>query len=180
MIRPVSIGDLVLACLADCPADNHARQLAQFLYETLETIKTQMLRNLTYLILIPLLLGCEPNHMFKKLENDKVVFIGLDKYGLDSIPPEIGKLKNVEELIIAQDSTMGWTIYPPASAMSRMVDIPPHKTLPDELTELKSLKKLNISGLNIRTLPTDFGHLKNLEYLDISMNKLDIKMKYQN
>jgi len=24
-----------LACLADCPADNHARQLAQFLYGTL-------------------------------------------------------------------------------------------------------------------------------------------------
>ena len=24
-----------LACSADCPADNHARQLAQFLYETL-------------------------------------------------------------------------------------------------------------------------------------------------
>ncbi|WP_271784722.1 hypothetical protein [Aquimarina algiphila] len=133
-----------------------------------------MLRNLTYLILIPLLLGCKPNHMFKKLENDKVVFIGLDKYGLDSIPPEIGKLKNVEELIIAQDSLMGWSIYPPASAMSQMVDLSPHKTLPDELTELNSLKKLNISGLNIRTLPTDFGHLKNLEYLNISMNKLDI------
>ncbi len=39
MIRPVSIGDLVLACLADCPADNHARQLALFLYETLPVIQ---------------------------------------------------------------------------------------------------------------------------------------------
>ncbi len=28
----------VLACLADCPADNHARPLAQFLYETLYAI----------------------------------------------------------------------------------------------------------------------------------------------
>ncbi len=27
-----------LPCLADCPADNHARQLAQFLYETLPKI----------------------------------------------------------------------------------------------------------------------------------------------
>ncbi len=30
-----------LACSADCPADNHARQLALFLYETLATIKTK-------------------------------------------------------------------------------------------------------------------------------------------
>ncbi len=29
------------ACLADCSADNQARQLAQFLYETLATIKTK-------------------------------------------------------------------------------------------------------------------------------------------
>jgi hypothetical protein len=27
--------NILLACSADCPADNHARQLAQFLYETL-------------------------------------------------------------------------------------------------------------------------------------------------
>jgi hypothetical protein len=32
----------VLACSADCPADNHARQLAQFLYETLQHIKTML------------------------------------------------------------------------------------------------------------------------------------------
>ncbi|WP_027077959.1 leucine-rich repeat domain-containing protein [Maribacter antarcticus] len=113
--------------------------------------------------------------MFKEFENETVVFIGLVKYGLDSIPPEIGKLKSVEELIISQDSVMGWTIYPPANAMEKMVDMPPYKTIPDELTELKSLKKLNISGLRIRTLPPNFGQLKNLEYLDISMNKLDIK-----
>ena len=37
-----------------------------------------------------------------------------------------------------------------------------NKKIPDELTELKSLKKLNISGLNIRTLPENFTELKNL------------------
>ncbi len=34
--------NIVLACSADCPADNHARQLAQFLYETLGTIKNKI------------------------------------------------------------------------------------------------------------------------------------------
>ncbi len=35
MLKSVSNRNFLLACLADCPADNHARQLAQFLYETL-------------------------------------------------------------------------------------------------------------------------------------------------
>ncbi|GAA4425347.1 hypothetical protein GCM10023188_06190 [Pontibacter saemangeumensis] len=38
MLKPVSNGNILLACLADCPADNHARPLAQFLYETLAMI----------------------------------------------------------------------------------------------------------------------------------------------
>jgi len=35
MLNLVSNRSSVLACLADCPADNHARQLALFLYEAL-------------------------------------------------------------------------------------------------------------------------------------------------
>ena len=35
MLKTVSNRKSVLACFADCPADNHARLLAQFLYETL-------------------------------------------------------------------------------------------------------------------------------------------------
>jgi hypothetical protein len=31
MLNSVLNRNIVLACLADCPADNHARQLAQFL-----------------------------------------------------------------------------------------------------------------------------------------------------
>lgn len=35
MLKSVSVRKTVLSCKADCPADNQARQLAQFLYETL-------------------------------------------------------------------------------------------------------------------------------------------------
>ncbi len=38
MLKPVTNRNSVLAYIADCPADNHARQLAQFLYEKLPTI----------------------------------------------------------------------------------------------------------------------------------------------
>ena len=35
MLKSVPNRNFLLACSADCPADNHARLLAQFLYETL-------------------------------------------------------------------------------------------------------------------------------------------------
>jgi hypothetical protein len=38
MLKPISNPNSLLACCADCPADNHARQLALFLYETLAII----------------------------------------------------------------------------------------------------------------------------------------------
>jgi hypothetical protein len=38
MLNQFSNRNSVLACFADCPADNHARPLAQFLYETLANI----------------------------------------------------------------------------------------------------------------------------------------------
>ena len=120
-------------------------------------------------------MSCESDHIFKDLENDKVVFIRLAKYGLDSIPPDIAKLKKVEELTISLDSSDGWTIYPPASAIVQMVDKPPFYQLPKQLTQLKDLKKLNLSGLKIKSLPINFTELIKLEYLDLSMNKLDIK-----
>lgn len=78
--------------------------------------------------------------MFKDLEYEEVVYIGLDSYSLDSIPPEIGQLKKVQELVITQDTIKGWIIYPPLIAIAYMADKPPFKTIPEELTALNSLK----------------------------------------
>ena len=44
MLKPVSNRSFVLACLADCPADNQACQLALFLYGTLATMPPTLLR----------------------------------------------------------------------------------------------------------------------------------------
>ena len=38
MLKPVLNRNFVLACFADCPADNYAHQLAQFLYEPLHLL----------------------------------------------------------------------------------------------------------------------------------------------
>lgn len=39
MLKSVSNPKFLLACLADSPAENQARQLAQFLYGTLQSIQ---------------------------------------------------------------------------------------------------------------------------------------------
>src|SRR5690606_33455923 len=58
MLKPVSNRNFLLTCSADCPADNHARQLAQFLYETLavmqknEKMKKSVFRKSNVLLII--------------------------------------------------------------------------------------------------------------------------------
>lgn len=129
-----------------------------------------------FIIIIILFFGfsCQPNHIFKDLEGKEHVFIALDKYGLDDIPKEIGKLKNVKELEVFIDSADGWTIYPPLSAIDQWIYEPPFRKVPLELLDLNKLEKLTLHGLDIQTLPEELGRLYNLTYLDLSMNKLVI------
>lgn len=129
---------------------------------------------LVFLLTLGFTYSCKQNHIFKDVEQQKEVFIGLANYGLDSIPPEIGYLKKVEELTIAKDSTRRWTIYPPSNVMAERTHLPPHKNLPEEFTKLTKLKKLYISGLDIKYLPDKFSELKNLEVLHLAMNKLNV------
>lgn len=128
----------------------------------------------TLIAILIFIFSCEPNHLFKELENQEQVFIELSKYGLDNIPKEVGQLKNAKKLEIYVDSLEGWTIYPPLSAMDQYIDEPPFRTIPSELLELEGLEQLSLYDLDIKTLPEDLYRLENLEYLDLSMNKLTV------
>ena len=72
------------------------------------------------------------------------------------------------------DSTSGWTIYPPLSALQQMTERPPFRQLPDEITELTNLKTLGLVGLDLKTLPDNFDKLENLDSLNLIFNKLTI------
>ena len=63
--------NLVLACSADCPADNHARQLAQFLYETLYTIRENMKsKKLLFVLILTLsLISCKGSSQEPAINN---------------------------------------------------------------------------------------------------------------
>ena len=130
------------------------------------------------LFLIVLIVACDKQKhkdvgVFKDLVDNEIVVIILANYGLDSIPAEIGQLKNAKSLTISYDSiTDGWTVYPPLNALVKRIDLPPYNYLPEEILELKYLENLSLRDLNIKTLPGEFYKLENLKYLDLSMNKL--------
>ena len=99
----------------------------------------------TVIIFLTLMLiaACQQNNMFKDITQYDKVIIVLDEYKLDSIPKEIGVLKNAKELVISMNNNDSWTIYPPQSAMEYWVNSPPFTTIPDELLELGKLEKLS-------------------------------------
>ena len=75
-------------------------------------------------------------------------------YGpIASLPEEINKLKNLEELILIDNNL---------------------KTLPDSISELKSLRILDLSGNPIKTLPESLSNSSSLEKLLVDYNPRDI------
>jgi len=127
------------------------------------------------IILTIILLSCsttaQKKELFKDLSGQENVILFLSKYHLDSVPSEIGQLKNTKRLYITTD-TQGWTVYPPLSALPQSANALPGRQLPHELTELTNLKYLGLVHLNLTRLPDNFGNLKNLDSLDLSMNRL--------
>lgn len=114
--------------------------------------------------------------LFDNLTDKETVVLVLGKYNLDKVPSEIGLLTTTKRLYITADSG-GYTIYPPLGKSQQ----PTYSTypklddrLPDEITTLTNLKYLGLVRLNLTTLPDDFGKLKGLDTLDLSLNRLTI------
>lgn len=133
---------------------------------------------LLILFLTILLISCsrtdKKHYLFERLEDKEIVTIYLSKYNLHSVPGEIGRLKKVRKLHITADSVSGWIIYPPMYDPHKSIETPPFRKLPNEITELSALKTLELIGLDLKTLPDDFGKLENLDTLNLMRNKLII------
>jgi hypothetical protein len=128
----------------------------------------------TLFILAFLFLGCaKKKSLFQSISGRANVEIYLSNYKLDSVPKEIGLLKGVKRLYISKDS-LGWTIYPPLSALGESKMTPPFRRLPNEITELTTLQTLTLVNLDLVTLPDRMDRLKNLDSLILFMNKLTI------
>lgn len=119
-------------------------------------------------------------NLFDNLTGKETVIIYLSKYNLKSVPPEIGRLKTTKRLYITMD-TVGWTIFPPLGGLPRSINSESGRShqLPNEITKLTNLKTLGLVRLGINQLPDNFSQLKNLDSLDLTMNRLVIKDEIQ-
>jgi Leucine-rich repeat (LRR) protein len=118
----------------------------------------------------------QDQNVFSNLSDKDSVVICLREYGLKEVPKDIGQLTKAISLVISPDPlSTGWTVYPPLSAFDEYIDKPPLRYLPNEITSLTNLRELTLKQLAIKTLPTEFDRLENLEELDLSINKLTIK-----
>jgi len=77
--------------------------------------------------------------------------LDLSGYHLISLPPEIGKLKNLEELSLSSNQL---------------------SSLPPEIGKLQKLTSLNLSSNQLRSLPNEIGKLQKLTVLNLSNNWL--------
>lgn len=96
-----------------------------------------------------------PDEVFE-LENLKVLSVcGWDdqQTGITEIAQGIARLRNLEMLILSNNQI---------------------ETLPDELFELVSLKRLYLDGNRIATLSSGIAKLKNLVTLDLAKNRLTV------
>lgn len=119
------------------------------------------------------------SHLFDDLLNDEFVVINLKKYKLDSVPEEIGRLKNAKSIRIFLTGSEGWVIYPPLSVLGEQAKTPPFRSLPKAITDLRNLRTLELVGLNLKALPEGFDNLQNLDSLTLVLNKLTIKNEIQ-
>ncbi|MHA2294633.1 MAG: leucine-rich repeat domain-containing protein [Candidatus Hodarchaeales archaeon] len=86
-----------------------------------------------------------------KLENGKIVGIGLNQLGLACLPSELVNMKHLQTLYLERNR---------------------FKELPDLICSLKNLKILNLRDNGLVKIPKTIGNLKELEILILDSNKL--------
>lgn len=110
-----------------------------------------------------------------KFQNETTVVINLDELPSNEIPKEIGQLINATDLTIQPTKPSGnWTVYPPLSWYETRELKKPFLELPASIGQLKSLRSLRLTNLDIHELPESISQLENLEFLDLTMNKLEL------
>lgn len=132
-----------------------------------------------YLLLAILLIfiscSTEQQNPVDKYLKEKTVVINLDELPTKEIPKEIGQLINVSDLTIQPTQpTENWTVLPPLSWYETRELKEPFLEIPASIGQLETLRSLKLSNLDIHQLPESISQLKNLEFLDLSMNKLQL------
>jgi len=115
----------------------------------------------------------DPSNIFFNVAGRAEVVITLSEYHLDSLPEDIGALKDIERLLVYRDRVVDWSTVSPMDARMYAA-LPPFKSLPASITNLENLRALSLVEMDLADLPEDFARLQKLDTLCLSMNKLHI------
>ncbi|MFN8533258.1 MAG: leucine-rich repeat domain-containing protein [Dehalococcoidia bacterium] len=94
---------------------------------------------------------------------DGVVALDLAGRGLQSLPAEIGRLRNLRSL------DLGEALGPNDSVVSNQL-----RTLPATIGGLRRLQTLNLSANDLDSLPSEIGWLERLTSLNLSFNRFSV------
>lgn len=110
------------------------------------------------------------------LENpDSVYVLRLRRNKLETLPPEIFKLKNLNRLELQRNR---FTVFPSglsAFAYLQEIDFTRNEidTIPPEIGQCKELRYINLGHNNLVILPTELGQLQHLTHLNLWGNLLE-------
>jgi len=106
---------------------------------------------------------------------DSVYILDLSRKKLKEVPPEIARLKNLQELNLSKNKLK--TLPPHIGKLTNLVTLKASNNdltaLPPEIGGLQSLKHLELNRNLIVTLPAEIGLLENLESLELWDNEID-------
>jgi hypothetical protein len=110
---------------------------------------------------------------------NKLKILKLERVNLESIPEEIGLLKNLEVLYLGNNEHLTKT---PSNIgeLSNLKELHLNNigldSIPEWISDLENLEILYLNGNNISYLPSNLVKLKKLKVLGLSRNKLGIKL----
>jgi hypothetical protein len=90
-------------------------------------------------------------HADYEIKENRIVQLVFQDNQSTSLPPEIGQLKNLQELDLLRNA---------------LTSVPP------EIGQLKNLQKLDLEDNQLTSLPPEIGQLNNLQKLDLTGNPL--------
>ncbi|MCP4702956.1 MAG: GTP-binding protein [Gammaproteobacteria bacterium] len=114
-----------------------------------------------------------PDEILKKIARaEQEQWLELDLTGEDELPPEIGKLTQLETLILTGLQARTLPAELAKLAKLRVLDLSDTRALPAVIFRLTRLQKLNLADNRLQELPGDIAELTDLQSLILNGNRL--------
>jgi hypothetical protein len=112
--------------------------------------------------------------LIEAAERDGAIILGLNYLALTEVPPEIGRLSNLQELYLYGNKLS--SLPPEIGRLSNLQELYLYdnklSSLPPEIGRLSSLQELHLYNNQLSSLPAEIGNLDKLEVLLLNFNQL--------